>query len=177
MIFLDVETTDLLKATACSLNLQPHIIELYAVKLDDDFNLIAELETFLRPPIPIPHHITKINGITDETVSKAPTFARFCGQLTDFFLGERTVIGHNLSFDLGLIWVELARLGLEFYFPWPPERVCTVEKSFSIEGRRLTLTNLFEHATGMPHPDKHHAKSDVIATAICYKWMKEKGLV
>lgn len=177
MIVADTETTGLLKPDAASLHLQPYITEVYAVKLTDDLEFISEIDTFVKPPVPIPDIVTKLTGITDATVSRAPTFLGIYDQLAEFFLGETVVVGHNISFDLGMLYCELARHSLEFHFPWPKTWICTVEKSVPIEHRRLTLSKLHELATGAPHEGAHRAKADVEATIRCYRWLKEISLI
>lgn len=177
MIFTDTETTGLLKADAANLNLQPFITEIYAVKLDDDLNFVEELDTLVKPPVPIPEHITKITGISDDTVATAPSFIEVYDKLIDLFLGQRVVVGHNIPFDLGVIWCELARHSLQWKFPWPPTWICTIEKSMPIENRRLSLKNLYLHATGRPHEGAHRAKVDVAATIECYKFLMKQGLI
>lgn len=177
MIFIDTETTGLLKPDAASLHLQPYITEVYAVRVTDDLEFISEVETFVKPPIPIPDIVTKITGITNETVSRAPKFIGVYNQLVELFLGETIVVGHNISFDLGMLYCELARHSFEFHFPWPRTWICTVEKSVPIEHRRLTLSRLHELATGAPHDGAHRARADVEATIRGYKWLKEISLI
>ncbi len=178
MIFLDLETTGLLKPGASELIFQPFITEIYAVKLNDKtFEFQSSIDTFIKPPVPIPEHITKITGITDDTVAGAPKFIEIYQQLVDLWIGERTSVGHNVTFDLGVIWCELARCELEVRFPWTPEQICTVEKSFSLENKRLKLSDLHIYATGNPHFGAHRAKNDVYALITCFMWMKEQGLV
>jgi DNA polymerase III epsilon subunit-like protein len=147
------------------------------VKLDDDLNFIDDIETFVKPPVPIPDIVTKITGITDATVANAPTFVQLYNEWVDFFIGERIVVGHHVTFDLGVLYCELARHSYEFHFPWPATWLCTVEKSMSIEHRRLTLSKLHELATGQPHEGAHRAKADVIATIKGFAWLREQGLV
>jgi DNA polymerase III epsilon subunit-like protein len=177
MIFADTETTGLLKPDAITLNLQPYIIELYAVKLTDDLEFVSEIDTLIKPPVQIPAHITKINGIDDGMVTGSPKFINIYQQLVDMFLGETVIVGHNISFDLGMLYCELARHSYEFHFPWPQTWICTVEKAMPIENRRLRLSQLHEKATGKPHEGSHRAKSDVQAVIRCYSWLKEQGLL
>lgn len=177
LLFIDTETTDLLKPDAANLNLQPHITEIYCVKLTDDLEFVEEFDTFVKPPVPIPQFITQKTGISDETVAGAPPFALVYDELAKFFLGQDAAIGHNISFDLGVIYCELARLNLEFHFPWPKRWICTVEKSMPIEHHRLTLSKLHALATGNPHEGAHRARGDVIALVACYKWLREQMLV
>jgi DNA polymerase-3 subunit epsilon len=177
MIVLDTETTGLLKPDSITMNLQPYITELYAIKLTDDLEFISEIDTFINPTVPIPEHIIKLNGITDEMVADAPKFIDIYQQLVDMFLGEKIAIGHNVSFDLGMLYCELTRLSKEFHFPWPQKWICTVEKSLPIENKRLTLSQLHEKATGKPHDGAHRAKADVHATIRGYTWLMEQGLI
>ena len=95
-------------------------------------------------------------------------------RLLCLFLGEETVIAHNATFDMGMIWIELSRMEMEFHFPWPRNWFCTVEKSMYIQHKRLTLKKLHELATGGEHKNQHTAKGDVQALVRCYKWLKSK---
>ncbi len=180
MIFLDLETTGLLQPEANDLIHQPYITEIYAVKLNwnedsGGFEYISEFETLVRPPIPISEEITRITGITTEMLYNQPSFAYIYKPLCDFFLGEKTVVAHNCSFDLGVIRCELKRIGKEFAFPWPHDPQCTVELSMPIEHKRQSLAKLHTLFFGEPHQEAHRAKSDVMALVACYQKLIELG--
>lgn len=180
MIIGDTETTGLLKPEANELINQPHIIEIYLVKLEldgEDFRLIDEFESYVKPPIPIDPIITKITGITDDHVAGAPTFAQLYQQLCEFFRGEDTFIAHNCAFDIGMLYVELARMEKQAMFPWPWKQICTVEESMAIENKRLKLKRLHEIATGSEHQDQHRARGDVEALATCVMWLHKNGYI
>lgn len=177
MLVLDTETTGLLKTDALEMSLQPYITELYVIKTQPDGTFVAEVDTFIKPPVPISEEITKITGITNEMVADAPTFVEVYPQLIELFIGERRAVGHNLPFDMGMIYCELARSNLEFRFPWPHDWVCTIEKSMSLEHKRLKLGYLHELATGQPHEGAHRAKADAWATLRCFFWLESKGLI
>ena len=177
MLAFDTETTDLLKPEATELCLQPFIIEIYIAKFNHDFEIIDEFETFVKPPLPIPEHITKINGITDEMVKNAPSFVQIFDDLCDFVLGEKTIFAHNASFDLCMFEVEMRRMGTATQFPWPPNQICTVEASFPINNKRMKLGDLHKLATGTELLNAHRAKNDVLGMIRCIKWLKEKELV
>lgn len=176
-IFIDLETTDLLRPMLSSLFLQPHITEITAIKLDKDLNIIDEYNTLMKPPIPIPPHITKITKITDEMVANKRPFVQEYKNIAKFFTGVSDVVGHNISFDLDVIRVELMRIGKEFQFPWPMRRHCTIELSYHLNNRRMKLGELYKLATGKEIVDAHRSRSDVMATIECYKWMKKKGML
>ena len=176
-ILFDTETTGLLAPEANDLDAQPYITEIYCVKIDEEFNLVEEIETFIKPPIPISEEITRITGITDRDVANAPSFEQVYPRLAELFTGVTRLVGHNLPFDRGMLRVELQRLEREFQFPWPYDQVCTVEASMPIEQRRLPLSKLHELAVGKPHAGAHRAKMDVFALVRCYHWLTEKGMI
>ena len=52
------------------------VIEIGAVKLDENYNLVDEFQCYVKPEHgEITKHITKLTGITQETVADKPTFA------------------------------------------------------------------------------------------------------
>ncbi len=180
MIFLDTETTGLLNPEANDLNKQPYITELYMVKLEWDngeFQFIDEFHSLFNVPVPIEPIITKITGIDEKMLEGQPTFPDKYMEIAKFFLGEDTVVGHNLAFDNGMIWTELSRIQCETKFPWPIHHHCTVELSLPIEHHRLKLSDLHTKATGAPHDGAHRARSDVEALVTCYAWLKNEGYI
>jgi len=180
VIFFDTETTGLLKPDENELINQPHMIEFYGVRLDygaksGDFTFVSEFETYIKPPVPIPPIITKITGIDDAKVADAPTFSQMYNQFCEFFLGETTLVAHNASFDVRILYNELARMEREIQFPWPTNHHCTVELSMPIEHKRLKLKRLHEMAVGHEHSSQHSARGDVEALVTCYKWLMDEG--
>lgn len=175
MIFFDTETTGLLKPEVNHVSAQPYIVEMYAVKTDDEFNILGEYYSKYKPPIPIPPEVTKIHGISDYAVKDEEPFSASVDELAEFFLGVRTLIGHNLPYDRSMLANELIRCERLIQFPWPPNQVCTVEMSMPIEQRRMSLSKLHEHCTGKPHANAHSAKDDVFALVRCYHWLTENG--
>ena len=174
-IVFDTETTGLLNPELADINQQPHIIEICCMKIDDEYNLIDEVSTFVKPPIPIPDKITKITGINDEMVKDAPSFREVYETLKDFFIGVDEMIAHNLSFDRSMVANELLRIDKLLHFPWPYIHTCTVEKSMGIEQRRINLNTLHKYATGKDIVGAHRAKDDVKALVRSYFWLMEEN--
>jgi len=174
-VIFDCETTGLLQPSAAGLDGQPHIISIYMVKLDGDFGIIDEFESYIKPPFSIPEFITKINGIDDDRVSTAPIFPEIAGEIAEFFNGATEMIAHNLAFDKAMVGNEVIRSGYT-EFPWPEKETCTVQHSMSIEQRRISLTRLHEVLLGKPFKDVHTAKGDVHALVRCYHKMLELGM-
>jgi len=169
---IDTETTGLLEAEGADISLQPYIIELCAIQFSDDFEIVNEIDTFVKPPRPVTPMITKITGITNNHVANAPIFAEIVRPLISVFFGSHTMVAHNLTFDLMMVVNELRRLGKEFQFPYPPVQFCTVEQSMHIKGHRLKNGELYELATGKTIDGAHRARVDVLATIENYKWLK-----
>lgn len=177
MIILDTETNTLTAPEAAPVEQQPHIIEFAAVKLNDvSLKETGRHEFLCDPRIPIPLESIQITGITNEMVKGLPPFVHFLPALIDFFLGERIVVAHNLAFDLSVIKWELYRLARVTAFPWPPEQICTVERTMHIKGYRLTLGQLHLELTGKEHKDAHRAMPDVEALVRVIRALRKKGI-
>lgn len=175
-IFIDTETTGLLKPDAIGVHGQPRIIEIYAVKYDSNRMRMNEFYSFVDPEVMIPEEITMITGITNEDVEGQPIFSDLYKRLCRFFMGTRTMVAHNCAFDSGMLAVELMRMDKHFQFPWPTNHVCTVEKSFHIKNRRMKIAELYELATGEEEvKGAHRAKADTLALAAGYYWLEDKG--
>ena len=174
-IILDTETTGLLEPKTILLKDQPHMIEIYAARLDHKNKIIDEIETFISCPIEIPKFITKITNIDDDMLLGAPDFLDIYNPLCELFVGCTELIGHNINFDAGMLWVQLSRIDKTFNFPWIKEWYCTMEKSMYLENKRLKLSALHKYATGEEHKEgAHRAKQDVFATLRSYEWLQKQ---
>ena len=175
IVVFDTETTGLLKPESANLELQPYITEIYCVKIDESFQIIEEIDTFVKPPIPIPPEVVKINNINDEMVKDAPVFPLLYSRLAKFFTGVDVVVAHNLPFDIGILLNELRRIDKVTKFPWPRHQICTVEKTMHLKGHRLKLAQLHQIALGKGFKDAHRAKQDVFALVRCFHWLTENN--
>jgi len=182
MIVFDNETTGLLKPSLTDISEQPYITEICCVKINFDqnsgeYDFVDEMETLVKPGMPIPEDLEEKIGITNEMVEGAPPFIEIYDHLCDFFLGEQTFVAHNLSFDAGCVKYELMRHGLEFKFPWPKNWLCTVEATRHLENKRLRLGYLHELATGKQLEGWHRAKNDVYGLIRILNWMVDQKII
>ena len=177
IIITDTETTGLQKPIPTDIQFQPFMCEIYACKLSfkEDFEFIDEFETFIKPPIPMPPDATKINGITDDMLVGAPSFADAYDGIYDFFCGADSVVGHNIEFDLNIINNELVRHDWDKKFCWPKQHICTIESSYHYENKRLNLQKLHEFLFGEGFEKGHRAKTDVMATVRCFIELVKRG--
>lgn len=169
IILLDFETTGLTLPSSSDLELQPKIIEIGAIKVTESMNVVAELSELIDPKQEISAEITKITGIKPEQLKGKRHIEEIIPELAEFFLGASTLIAHNLAFDRDVLYFELLRCGWERRFPFPPNQICTVDSTMHIKGRRMKLTELYEHTQGKPLAQTHRALDDVKALFECYK--------
>lgn len=181
VVAFDTETTGLIKPEITEMEKQPEIIELYMAKLihrsDGIIEQIGELDMFLKPKGEISPLITKITGITEAMVADAPTFGQKFKEIAQFNLGVEAWVAHNCAFDTAMMANEISRIGKIVHFPFPPEKICTVQKTMHIEQRRMTLSNLYQHLFNEQFPDAHRAKADVQAMIRCYKELHRLGQI
>lgn len=177
MIIFDTETTGLIQNVAKPLAQQPQIIEFYAMKLDDE--TLEEQGRFhsLFFAKEVPQEVTSITGITTEQLKSEPRFSQKFDELCEFFLGERILAGHNLSFDRDMLMFELRRLNMVTNFPWPKRHICTVESTEAMDGFRLSLMALHEKLFGHKFDSAHRAQADVEATAACLRELVNRGII
>jgi DNA polymerase-3 subunit epsilon len=174
-LVFDTETTGLTLPSAAPLDQQPQIIEIAVMELihnptrnvTNGARVIVGCDwTYLFDPgKPLTEEINKITGLTDDDLKGKPSFAAALPELIKIFHGAHGLIAHNLPFDLQMLVNELRRCGKEYAFPYPPEQICTVQSFFHLKGRRMKLTELYQHFMGKELDQKHRAMSDVEALA------------
>lgn len=174
-LVFDTETTDLIHNSSRPIAKQPQILEVFCLALDDGLEEIESLHRYFDPGKPISKEITKITGITDETVKGAPLFRQACGDFKDIIESCDVVVAHNLSYDIGVTNFEFARIGQTV--KWPARKVCTVESTEHIKGYRLSLGNLHQELFGETFTGAHRAENDVRALARCYVELVKRGEV
>ena len=175
IVAFDTDTTGLISPSANDVKDQPYITEIYLSKHTEDGKLISEFETFLKVPVPITSEITKIIGITDETLREAPSFVEAYKHIAKFLTGVNILTAHNLAFDRNMLANECLRIDRVLQMPWPMTHICTVRSSKHYEGYRLSLTKLHEYLFGEPFEGAHRAKIDVQAQTRCFFEMVKRG--
>jgi len=116
VLVFDTETTGLPKSKTMNpdtLNLWPHTVQFSYVIYDTNLNdIIVSNDSIvkLKDEITIPEDSIKIHGITNESSHKNGINIELI--LNEFFSHLRNVdllVGHNISFDINMIKVELLR--------------------------------------------------------------------
>jgi DNA polymerase-3 subunit epsilon len=153
-VIFDLETT----------GLSPYrdaILEIGAIVVRNGVVTDERFHTMVNPGFPIPYHITRINGISDRMVRDAPGIGTALPAFLAF-IGERGLVAHNASFDMGFIHAHANRLGLTA----PVRALCTVELSRRVypRERRHNLDAVSERL-GLVAVNRHRALGDVELTA------------
>ena len=101
-IFLDTETTGLSSE-------KDRIVEIAAIKVDDDLRPIEVFHVYLNPGQPVGYS-EKIHGLSDDFLKDKKQFSDIANDLI-CFLNKAELYAHNLSFDAGFLDAELQRSG------------------------------------------------------------------
>ena len=134
VLVFDTETTGLPKSKIINpdtLNLWPHIVQFSYVIYDTVLNDIVETcdsIVKLEDGITIPEDSTKIHGITDEISKKNGIEIDLI--LEDFFYHLNNVdllVGHNVSFDINMIKIELLRIIYENHLNISDDEIKTIK--------------------------------------------------
>ncbi len=152
---LDLETTGLSPE-------RDRITEIGVVKVRGG-EVLGELQTLVRPEIPIPAAVATLTGITDELVARHPPIEAALPALLEFLRGT-TLVAHNAHFDLGFLRAACRR---HAYPPLEGPTVCTARLARRAldrgEVRNVRLGTLADHFRTRVRPE-HRALSDARAT-------------
>jgi DNA polymerase-3 subunit epsilon len=117
VLVFDTETTGLPKSKLISpdtLNLWPHIVQISFIIYDTDLNDIVEAKDFiinLKGKMDIPEESINIHGITNEVShSKGVAIEDVLNELFYYLRNVDILVGHNVSFDINMVKIELLRI-------------------------------------------------------------------
>ena len=153
MIVFDIETTGLSPSTC-------KITEIGAVRIRGG-EVLERFDTFVDPEMPIPPEITELTSITDDMVKGAPKTKEALEMFFDFIgdkecRGQKLLVAHNASFDVGFISYFAKQCELEFANPYLDTLALSRYINTDIKNHKLdTLAKLYN--LGDFH---HHRASD-----------------
>ncbi len=159
LVVFDLETTGLSTS-------EDKIIEIAYEKILPSGEIIANVHR-INPGRPIPEEASAINGIYDQDVADAPSFAKLSYELWAMFDGA-DVSGFNIvGFDLPFLKSEFARVGKSFDFL--SRKVIDVKVLYhSKEARDMfaprNLTAAYKLYCNKEHITAHTGAGDVRAT-------------
>ena len=152
---IDLETT--------GMGPDARITEIGAVKVRGG-QVLGEFQTLVNPGTPIPRFITRLTGITNAAVARAPRLREVFPSLVEFCRGC-VMVAHNARFDMGFILRASVNLG----YDWPATTVLdTVSLARRIIPRREvrnyqlgTLSSYFSTAISPSHRALDDARATV----------------
>lgn len=158
---IDIETT----------GLDPKLekmIEVGAVKVRNG-QITDCFESLVQPGRKLSETITKLTGITDETLKDAPEPKEVIPKLLDF-LGEDILLGHSIMFDYSFLKRAAVNLGFVFEKRGIDTLKIARAKLQNLESRRLDfLCDYYK----IPH-QAHRAMEDAKAASILYGKLAEE---
>lgn len=156
-VVVDVETT------GGSVKNGHRVTEIAAIRVSGTGEILDEFQTLVNPERPIPRFITSLTNITDDMVREAPRFGEILPGLSEF-LGDRTFVAHNASFDRAFVGFEMVWTAGVVY---EPRTLCTVRLSRRLvpEVSSRSLDSLCRYF-GFDNDARHRALGDARVTAL-----------
>ena len=158
-IVLDIETTGLSPT-------EHKIIEIYALKLDDNLNEMGNFYSLIKIDSPIPAFITQMTGITDADLAAKGESEKIVMEKFHHFIQQDLLIGHNIDkFDLPFLKNASARWGLAITNK-TFDTLKVARKTFHFDKYNLKdLANYLQ----IKSETFHNAKDDVLVTTELFK--------
>jgi DNA polymerase III epsilon subunit-like protein len=112
-----------------------------------------------------------VHGITNELLNrKGANFAEVIELLKHDIAqyGVRTIIGHNLKFDMRMLIGNCVRRNIDHGELLLTNTYCTMEKAKQQYGKNYKLIDLYRNLFNREFDNQHNAKSDILATSEIY---------
>jgi ATP-dependent DNA helicase DinG len=162
LVAFDLETTGLSPRS-------DRILEIGAVRYDENLERIDQLQLIVDPQIPIPLAIQRLVGLTDADVQGAPPPLEAATQL-EAFCGDAALIAHGGTFDLLFLRLLLTEsFGARLIFD-------------TLDLARILLPTFESHSLpllsrrlGIAHERPHRALSDALATGDLFRMLVGAG--
>ena len=158
--------------------LTDEVIEIGAVKLNDSYEQISEFQCYVQPEYgQIKKHITRLTGITDETVKDKEPFVSSFRHFLDWIGDEETTIYSWSNSDIKQLRQECRLKLTDFDINWLNSHWVDLQKQFD---DRLGLHNslALHHALGAMDRDfegtQHTALADAANTSAILALMQDE---
>jgi DNA polymerase-3 subunit epsilon len=140
------------------------------ILIHDGLTVTDKFSTLINPEKRIPHMISRMTGITDEMVEKAPKFFEVAKKIVEMTEGN-IFVAHNVNFDYNFIYHEFKSLG----YKWKREKLCTVRLSRKLLPKRISysLGKLCD-SLDIVIEGRHRAAGDAEATAKLFDILLKK---
>ena len=151
LVFLDIETT----GGSVGGKHGSRITEIGALRVENG-EIVQTMSQLLNPEQSVPAFITRLTGISNDMVARAPLFCEVADEL-ETILDGAIFIAHHVQFDYGFIKQEFARINRQFNM----NRLCSVrlDRRLYPEQRRHSLDYVIERL-GIKVEHRHRAYDD-----------------
>ena len=161
---IDIETTGLSFKN-------DEIIEISALKIRNN-SISGEFSSLIKPETSISERISLITGITPEMLSTAKKIEQVLPEFIDF-VGNDTLLGHNVSFDINFIYDKYLKLSdRHFCNDYMDTRILAQKYCDTENNKRATLAGYY----GINVEGQHRALNDCIITFNVYTKIMEAQL-
>ncbi len=157
-VVFDIETTGFSQE-------YDRIIEIAALKVYQG-GIVDKFETFVNPQMPISAKITELTSITDEMVADAPLIDEVIVKFMEF-CEDSILVAHNAKFDVGHIYANLKRLGLEYPMLPALDTVNLFKAGYYTEVKAFNLKVLSKYFK-VKQEQHHRAIDDTRVLALCF---------
>ena len=158
-----------LEATGLNIS-KDRIVEIAILKINPDGSE-ERFRSLINPTIPISEEVTKIHGISDETIKSSPTFSEMADKIVAF-IEDADLAGYNSNkFDIPMLAEELIRAGSNFDLS--KKHFIDVQNIFHKMEQR-TLIAAYQFYCKKELVNAHNAMNDTVATWEVLKSQLEK---
>jgi len=162
-VVFDLETTGLSPY-------KDEIIEIGAVKVDKNGQIVATFSTLVKPTKPVSEFVQNLTGISNEMLADAPSIYTALPEFA-FFAGDAVLVGHNVTFDIAFVQ-QKAKIysDIDFLNPYIDTLPLARKVYPGLKNYKLQeLIKKFDLKTFAAH----RALADVVATQQLYELLKE----
>lgn len=163
-VVIDIETTGLDENN-------DEIIELGAIRIEDG-KMKEQFQCLIQTEDKLPDFIIKLTGITDEMLEKKGVLLEDGLMKFISFIGDDTLVGHNIEFDIKFIQSALKEIGM-------PElsnlNLCTLNlaKQLLPNAKRYSLKSLIQYL-GIKSAGEHRSLADCENVYRLYEMLYKK---
>ncbi|MFO8023491.1 MAG: exonuclease domain-containing protein [Perlabentimonas sp.] len=148
-----------------------HRITEIAIYLFDGTKLVDQFTSLVNPDAFIPPNITRLTGITNEMVAKAPRFFEIAKKIVEI-TDNATFVAHNATFDYRFVQAEFKRLGYDY----SRQTLCTVKLARKyLPGHGSYSLGVLCGDLGININGRHRAAGDALATLELFEILLKKN--
>lgn len=148
-----------------------HRITEIAIYLFDGTKFVDQFTSLVNPDAFIPPNITRLTGITNEMVAKAPRFFEIAKKIVEI-TDNATFVAHNATFDYRFVQAEFKRLGYDY----SRQTLCTVKLARKyLPGHGSYSLGVLCGDLGININGRHRAAGDALATLELFEILLKKN--